>query len=371
MQEIQFDQNAENAGLKANETASTGHDDHCLKSSGYETNHLITDKLSFYSDVLKSDRPNLSEKTWPNWDFFDFQMNLAERVLSAERHMVLGLEAIEPADRSKISNPVGLRRAIASAFTGEAQSLWIESEMRSDVNPTRVSFLDRRRGIFAGANQTVALSCFHKNAETDIFVQHLALEPSGEFTSEPLGRFPLPPSLYDPWILPRSAYQARIAPRLPHLFSRLSDLGYSAHTGPVIWNRFKRRLSRDPKPRSVPLIWAEAITYEGSFKWAAERKNNMRWFKLKPDEAHLQCSEPCILVQRTTSPDQDRRLMTAKLPEAFLDTHGAVVVENHVNMIRPKQSDAKVPLSTLAAFLGSVAAEEAFRGVIHRQPVCG
>ncbi len=129
MQEIQFDQNAENAGLKANETASTGHDNHCLKSPGYETNHLITDKLSFYSEVLKSDRPNLSEKTWPNWDFFDFQMNLAERVLSAEKHMVLGLDAIEPADRSKISSPVGLQRAIASAFTGEAQSLWIESEI--------------------------------------------------------------------------------------------------------------------------------------------------------------------------------------------------------------------------------------------------
>lgn len=55
--------------------------------------------------------------------------------------------------------------------------------------------------------------------------------------------------------------------------------------------------------------------------------------------------------------------MTATLPEAFLDEHGAVVVENHVNMIRPKQPDAKVPLSTLAAFLGSVAAEEAFRCV--------
>ncbi len=56
-------------------------------------------------------------------------MNLADRVLSADWHIVLGHDAIKPADRSKIPNPVELRRAIASAFKGKAQSLWIESEI--------------------------------------------------------------------------------------------------------------------------------------------------------------------------------------------------------------------------------------------------
>ncbi|WP_171176684.1 hypothetical protein [Ruegeria sp. HKCCA4633] len=73
MQDIFIDRNAENAGLKANEKANIGNDKDGLRSSGYGTNHLIKDKLSFYSEVLKSDRPNLSEKPGRDWIFSTFK----------------------------------------------------------------------------------------------------------------------------------------------------------------------------------------------------------------------------------------------------------------------------------------------------------
>ena len=41
------------------------------------------------------------------------------------------------------------------------------------------------------------------------------------------------------------------------------------------------------------------------------------------------------LVQRTTAKEQNRRLIAAELPASFIKKHGAVVVENHVNMVRP------------------------------------
>jgi adenine-specific DNA-methyltransferase len=53
------------------------------------------------------------------------------------------------------------------------------------------------------------------------------------------------------------------------------------------------------------------------------------------DVATLSLAEPAILVQRTTAPEQRRRLICVELTEKDLDDWGgAVVVENHVNVLR-------------------------------------
>ena len=41
-----------------------------------------------------------------------------------------------------------------------------------------------------------------------------------------------------------------------------------------------------------------------------------------------------MLVQRTTAKEQQRRLIAAELSQDFIDTHGGVIVENHLNMVR-------------------------------------
>ena len=46
--------------------------------------------------------------------------------------------------------------------------------------------------------------------------------------------------------------------------------------------------------------------------------------------------EPAVLVQRTTAPEQTRRLTSVYLTEDDLsDFGGSVVIENHVNVLRP------------------------------------
>ena len=46
-----------------------------------------------------------------------------------------------------------------------------------------------------------------------------------------------------------------------------------------------------------------------------------------------------------------------------METHGAVVIENHLNMLRPLSERPAVPAAALAAFLNSDAADRAFRCV--------
>ena len=70
-----------------------------------------------------------------------------------------------------------------------------------------------------------------------------------------------------------------------------------------------------------------------------------------------------MLVQRTTAKEQSRRLIAAPLPIEFIEEHEAVVVENHLNMIRPIVPEPVVSHRVLASFLNSEVADRAFRCV--------
>jgi adenine-specific DNA-methyltransferase len=68
-----------------------------------------------------------------------------------------------------------------------------------------------------------------------------------------------------------------------------------------------------------------------------------------------------VLLQRTTAKEQARRLIAAEMSSAFLAKHGAVTVENHLNMLVPTTSKPLVSPNLLSLFLNSVAADRAFR----------
>jgi adenine-specific DNA-methyltransferase len=68
-----------------------------------------------------------------------------------------------------------------------------------------------------------------------------------------------------------------------------------------------------------------------------------------------------VLVQRTTAKEQPRRLVAAELSHDLLARHGAVSVENHLNMVRPVNGPPRVSAPTIAALLNSAVLDEAFR----------
>jgi adenine-specific DNA-methyltransferase len=151
--------------------------------------------------------------------------------------------------------------------------------------------------------------------------------------------------------------------RLAGMRHRLADWGYSVSTGPLVWNRYKDQLSHRSGRRRLPLVWAEAVTADGRFIWRAEKKNHAPFFELRDGDDWLVTKQPCVLVQRTTAKEQHRRLIAAALPASFLARHGSVVIENHLNMLRPTAGPPPVPPGVLAAFLNSGAADRAFRCV--------
>lgn len=76
----------------------------------------------------------------------------------------------------------------------------------------------------------------------------------------------------------------------------------------------------------------------------------------------MRLTEAAILMQRTTAPEQPRRLVVATLDAATVaDWGGAVVVENHVNVLRCSSSDSPLSLGLLHRLLDTPTFDRLYR----------
>jgi adenine-specific DNA-methyltransferase len=115
---------------------------------------------------------------------------------------------------------------------------------------------------------------------------------------------------------------------------RLGDYGWRVSTGPLVWNRRRPQLSGRPRETSLKVVWAADL--DGGVLHQDRARDEMRWCQVQDEreQKFLVLSEPAVLVQRTTAPEQPRRLIAATLDDATLASWGGgVVVENHVNVI--------------------------------------
>ena len=135
----------------------------------------------------------------------------------------------------------------------------------------------------------------------------------------------------------------------------LKDWGYRATVGYLVANRQSKRLHKRAAKGRYPLIWAKAITADGSldFERGAAFKG-WGWADAPADAAYV-VRKPCVAVQRTASRGQNRRLSAAPISKAFIRKHGGIIAENHVILRVPISSDAAPP-ETLAEALNEATA---------------
>lgn len=232
-----------------------------------------------------------------------------------------------------------------------------------EAPPISLDFVAARKGVFDDVLQEMALTTYRKTGKAVPIAVSEIISAEGVTEVRKTGSIFLPKDLTLPWLLPRNSSQTTLVAKLIKMPHRLVDWGYRVSTGPLVWNRHKSQLAYQKGNNRLPLIWAEAITADGEFVFRAEKKNHAPYFTLSPADQWLVTTEPCVLLQRTTAKEQSRRLIAAALPIDFLRSHGGVVIENHINMVRPITDAPKVSTAVLAAFLNSGAADRAFRCV--------
>ncbi len=231
-----------------------------------------------------------------------------------------------------------------------------------EAPPVAIDFISQRKGIFADVLQETMLAVYQRSGGSGTGQAHLmSPEPDGAIGTKPIGSFKLPDLPPQPWLIPRTTSQVPVLRRARDLPFRLCDYGYTVSTGPLVWNRHKASLRGKPGKGRFPLVWAESVRPGGVFEFRAERHNHQPYFQPTAREQWVVTDCACALVQRTTAKEQVRRLVAAELPAWFIAEHGAVVVENHLNMIKPLEGSPIVSPAALVALLNSKAVDQVFR----------
>lgn len=236
--------------------------------------------------------------------------------------------------------------------------------LKEEAPPLMMDFITERQGIFEDVLQETMLTVYSRTGQTNRPVTVHFLKPNGNgkpVQVQEVGRFLLPDKGDEPWLLPREPGQTALLRKMVTMPHRLSDYGFTVSTGQLVWNRHKEQLKMSMGKQCFPLIWAESVTAERKFRFSAMRRNHAPYFQVRLGQDYLITKGSCVLVQRTTAKEQKRRLIAAVLPEAFVKKHGGVVVENHLNMIRPLSGKPSISFSVLAVLLNTHTLDRAFR----------
>ncbi len=230
-----------------------------------------------------------------------------------------------------------------------------------EAPPVAIDFVHARRGVFEDVLQETLLAAYKRGAKpARAQVHYVKVANEREARVIRNGTVGLPSPASQPWLAPREPRHSALIAKAEAMPSRLADWGYRVSTGPLVWNRYKDQMRLRPARGAYPLIWAEAVSADGRFAFRAEKRNHAPYFKIERGDAWLLVQEACVLVQRTTAKEQARRLIAAELPADFIAQHGGVVVENHLNMVRPCARPAVSP-ATVAAVLNSAIVDQLFR----------
>lgn len=231
-----------------------------------------------------------------------------------------------------------------------------------EAPPASIDFITERRGVFADVLQETLLAAYRRGGKPGVGQVHFTVPaPDGRIKATAAGSFRLPQPPDQPWLVPRTKAHRTLVRRTGAMPHRLADYGYKVSTGPLVWNRHKPSLRDRPGKGRYPLIWAESVRPDGVFEFRAQKRNHKPYFEPLPKEQWVVTDFPCVLLQRTTAKEQSRRLIAAEMPASFLAEHGAVVVENHLNMIRPENGTPSVSPAVFAALLNTDVVDQLFR----------
>jgi adenine-specific DNA-methyltransferase len=233
--------------------------------------------------------------------------------------------------------------------------------LAKEAPPVAIDFVHARKGVFEDVLQETLLAVYRKGSppvRAQIHYHTVTSEVAADVLRN--GTMGLPTPATRPWLAPRSPEHSALIAKVEAMPHRLADWGYTVSTGPLVWNRHKDQMRQRAGKDVHPLVWAESVTADGRFIYRADKRNHAPYFKVERGDAWLVVTDPCVLVQRTTSKEQARRLIAAEMPAAFVEKHEGVVVENHLNMVRAKGAPKASP-AVVAALLNSGVADEVFR----------
>ena len=228
----------------------------------------------------------------------------------------------------------------------------LRSHIRSKAEIELLASVTDRDDVFVDVAQDVAvlLARVGKAHDANAYVSFGRFAGRNVFKSAGASR--LPAEQGGSWLVPLARA------RFPKGGATLSDYGATARAGYFVWNREKKRMKRKgAKPLTVPLIWAKNIR-PGALCMPKDRKGKgVDFVKFKEDSPSI-IRSPALVLQRTTTSSQPRRLVAAKIDPAAVKKHGGVVSENHTIVVTATKAEM---LKRLLFLLNSKPVDDRYR----------
>ncbi|WP_139657618.1 HsdM family class I SAM-dependent methyltransferase [Pseudomonas shirazica] len=244
-----------------------------------------------------------------------------------------------------------------TSFLGGQYFKKLRRLLTDNVSPCHFEFVKDRHGVFEDVQQETIITIY-KDSEHHRTLEITELLPEGlnTFRVGAVGQG-LIKSGDAPWVLPRDPADVAFLAQVLKNSNRFIDMGLHISTGPLVWNQHKKMLNHNKN--GLPLIWASHVTNSG-FAYSSDAESHGDYVARIPNKHHLITSRECILVKRTTSKEQSRRILAAVLPDQFIIEAGGVYIENHLNIIDCENTPI-VSFATVAALLNSRIIDRIFR----------
>ncbi len=234
-----------------------------------------------------------------------------------------------------------------TSFTSGRYFANLRAEIALSAPLRDITFVTDRSGVFSTVLQETCLGVFTRSPARRTTVSNL--------DSDGLHSVASVKAKYGAaaWVLPRRADDAPIAAAAASMPLTLATAGWTASTGPLVWNRRKADLHSRPATDRAYVIWAADL--DGGELHRDLARNALRFLALRSagDSQTMILDTPAILVQRTTAPEQRRRLVAIELLQDDLDRVGRIVVENHVNILRPRNPEPAISQGALLRMLAT------------------
>jgi adenine-specific DNA-methyltransferase len=267
----------------------------------------------------------------------------------------------------RLSNPGALIAFVTStSYLGGKYFKSLRKLLIDKAPPILMDFIEERKGVFDEVLQETMITLFRKDSKSNPGINLNVIIPNEKkstTTVKHIGKFVLSNREDEPWKIPRDKVHLVLFDKIKTMRNRLENLGYTVITGQLVWNRHKDQLADELNPNTYPLIWAESILNGETFKFSYRQKNHKPYFRLKENQEYLLTKETCLLAQRTTAKEQKKRIAAAILPGDFVRKYNGVVVENHLNIIKPINRKVRISFEALKLILNSVALDMVFRSI--------
>ncbi|MFJ1595997.1 Eco57I restriction-modification methylase domain-containing protein [Streptomyces sp. NPDC088261] len=240
-----------------------------------------------------------------------------------------------------------LAALVPTSFTSGRYFSKLRTYLGREAGMSAVTFVEDRSGVFTSVLQETCLATFERRRRRKTRISSLG---SSETTIASVKA----QRTGEPWVLPRRSDDAVIAAAASAMTESLASFGWSASTGPLVWNRRSADLHAAWGPTRSHVVWAADL--DGGILHRDAARDSMRYMSLTApsDPKVMVLDKPAILVQRTTAPEQSRRLVAALLSqEALNERNGRVTVENHVNVLRPTVPEPELTHEAMTRLLAT------------------